>query len=760
MYCEAKVFGLLVYKIECCAIGLLFFGMFVLFLCFYVWGLKKKCYLCMLLWHIVFIWIFDFMKGKVTSLSVRYVVYGISLVLAVAATYFLLPKEDDFSHYFEVGKPWPYETLMAPKDFAVYKSDLELERERTEALRSLEPYVRREGDFRLEGLEGLNGRLRVWVEDRLREVYDVGVMSLLDRQELDGLGVGRVVVLEGNSVSGKFDLSLMFTPKTAYDYVISSAEGVDWIDCNVLKSSSLSEVISPNVEIDRSKTDEAKKIVVDGVMLTSGMVQKGEKIVDKGEVISEEKYQILKSLQRVMSGDEEFEGKDEAWRVVGNVVLIVVLFVLMMAYFVLFRPKVLESIRAMEFMILMVVGMLGLLSLSIQSLGLNEFVVPFAMLALVVRVFFDSRTALYVHIIAVLLAGLMVSDATEFVFLQILAGMVAVSSLKDMNSRAQLVKSALLIFVVYSVSFLAMELARGVEFVSVDWSMLFVFLLNSVALLFAYGLIFIIEKVFGFLSEGTLVELSNINSPLLMEFSEKCPGTFQHVLQVSNLAVEVAKKIGGNALLVRTGALYHDLGKMVNPMYYTENQTGFNPLNELPYEEAAQVIISHVREGVRIAEKYGLPYQIVEFISMHHGCSKVKYFYNSFKNEYPDREIDESVFMYPGPLPSTKETAILMMSDAVEAASRSLKSYDEESISKLVENVVNGQIADGQFKNSPISFRDVEIAKRVFVEKLKNIYHTRIQYPELKGDKVDRSPLDEINKTLKKVRAPYRFQKK
>jgi putative nucleotidyltransferase with HDIG domain len=225
---------------------------------------------------------------------------------------------------------------------------------------------------------------------------------------------------------------------------------------------------------------------------------------------------------------------------------------------------------------------------------------------------------------------------------------------------------------------------------------------------------------------------------------------------------EFAKKIGANALLVRTGALYHDLGKMVNPMYYTENQIGVNPLSALPYDEAAQIIISHVQEGVKIAEKWNLPYQIIEFISMHHGCSKVKYFYNSFKNEFPDREIDERKFTYPGPLPATKETAILMMSDAVEAASRSLKSYDEESISKLVEGVVNGQIADGQFKDAPISFRDVEVAKSIFKVKLQNIYHTRIQYPELKNQdgKDDKTALGEINKTLKKVRSPYRFQKK
>lgn len=699
------------------------------------------------------------MKGKIVALNIRYVVYTVSLMLAVVAIYFLLPKEDNFDRYFEIGKPWAYETVMAPKDFAIYKSDDQLEKERAEALTRLEPYVAQSVDHRLQitGIKDL--RMSDWLLERLNEVYEVGVISLQDKQEFEHLGVEKVIVLEGNSVKGKVLLNSIFTPKTAYDYIISKASVEVWIDDNLLKTSDIVEYIEPNLLVDKVKTDQALQIIVDGVMLTSGMVQKGEKIIDKGEVVVEESYQILKSLQRAVDGDELSQGED-VWKIIGNVVLILVLIILFFAYFVLFRPKVLESIRATEFMILMMLGILGLLALVTQYLELNEYLVPFAMLALVVRVFFDSRTALYVHIITVLLAGQMVPDATEFVFLQILVGMVAVSSLKDMNSRAQLVKSALFIFVVYGVSFVAMELARGVEVERVDWSMLFVFALNSVALLFAYGLIFIIEKLFGFLSEVTLVELSNINSPLLMEFSEKCPGTFQHVLQVSNLAVEVAKKIRANALLVRTGALYHDLGKMVNPLYYTENQTGVNPLNELSYEEAAQVIISHVQEGVKIAEKHNLPYQIIEFISMHHGCSKVKYFYNSFKNQYPDKEIDERKFTYPGPLPSTKETAILMMSDAVEAASRSLKSYDEESISRLVEGVVNGQMADGQFRNSPISFRDVEVAKRVFVEKLQNIYHTRIQYPELKVKKDEKSALDEINKTLRKVRTPYRFQKK
>ena len=693
------------------------------------------------------------------SLNIRYIVYVISLILAVVAIYFMLPKEANFDRYFEIGKPWSYETVMAPKDFAIYKSDEQLEKERVEALRELEPYVSKITDYRLQITDVKDSRMSDWLVDMLNEVYEVGVISLQDKQELERLGVEMAVVLDGNSVKGKVLLDDIFTPKTVYDYILAKANEEVWIDDNLLKVSNIADYIEPNVSIDRGKTDQAIQIIVDGVMLTSGMVQNGEKIIDKGEVVTEEVYQILKSLQRVVDG-AELAKNDNVWKNVGDVVLIVVMLVLLAAYFVLFRPKVLESIRATEFMILMLLGMLGLLALVTQYIELNEYIVPFAMLPLVIRVFFDSRTALYVHIVTVLLAAQMVPDSTEFVLLQILAGMTAVSSLKDMNSRSQLVQSAVLIYVVYVASFIALELSRGVEIVDVDWSMLFVFGVNAVALLFAYGLIFIIEKVFGFLSEVTLVELSNINSPLLMEFSEKCPGTFQHVLQVSNLAVEVAKKVGANALLLRTGALYHDLGKMVNPMYYTENQTGVNPLNELPYEEAAQVIISHVQEGVKIAEKYNLPYQIIEFISMHHGCSKVKYFYNSFKNKYPDKEIDERKFTYSGPLPATKETAILMMSDAVEAASRSLKSYDKESIRDLVGKVVDGQIADGQFKNAPLSFHDVEIAKDVFVEKLQNIYHTRIQYPELKNKKEEKGALGEINKTLKRVRSPYRFQKK
>ena len=424
------------------------------------------------------------MKGKIISSKIRYSVYIVSLVLAVVAIYFMLPTDENFDRYFEVGKPWAYETVMAPKNFAIYKSEIQLENERAEALRELEPYVIN-SKFEIYNSQfttqkqnlSLSNREYNWLVDRLNEVYGVGVIALQDKQEFERVGVSRVVVLDGNSVKGKVDLSDIFTPKTAYDYILAQAKKEFWIDDNILKTSNLSEYIEPNVTIDRAKTEQAMQIIVEGVMLTSGMVQKGEKIVDRGEVITEDTYQILRSLQRAMDG-EELTQRDGVWKVVGDVALIVVMLILLAIYFVQFRPKVLDSIRATEFMILMILGMLGLLALVTQYIELTEYVVPFAMLPLVVRVFFDSRTALYVHIVTILLAAQMVPDATEFVVLQILAGMVAVSSLKDMNSRSQLVQSAVLIFFVYAISFVAMELSRGVAIGTIDWTMLFVFVVR------------------------------------------------------------------------------------------------------------------------------------------------------------------------------------------------------------------------------------------------------------------------------------------
>lgn len=659
-------------------------------------------------------------------------------VILVAVAYLLVPRESRFDRYFEVGKPWSYDLLTAPMDFAIYKSDEQIAAERDSVMKNLVPYFYMEDSVaQSEMLSFVNAETKLrrrevdFVADCLKEIYSRGVMQLSDLQDLQRIRISSLEIVDKDNIASVRNLSEVYTQRSAYDYIVETARNTPRVDDNIIKTENVEKYIMPNLILDTTKTKQAELELINSVILTSGMVQKGERIIDRGEVVTPRIYRILTSLQRADDSAQTQVAKNN-WMVFGDIVVISIIYLLMFVYLYLFRIEIFKSGRAVLFMQFMSLGMLALLSLVLHYTSISEYIVPFAMLPLVVRVFFDSRTALYVHNITVLIASLMVPDPIIFILLQIMAGMVAVSSLKNMDSRVQLIRSAALVFLTYILTFTALQLSRGTQLQDINQWMYLIFFINSVSLLFAYGLIFIIEKTFGFLSSVTLVELSNINNPLLMKFSEKCPGTFQHVLQVSNLAVEVAKKINADTLLLRTGALYHDLGKMVNPIYFTENQTsGINPLNDMPYEEAAQVIIAHVANGVKIAQKENLPKQIIDFVATHHGNGKTKYFYNSFKNKYPDKEIDEMLFTYPGPLPSSKETAVLMMADAVEAASRSLKSYDEEAIDRLVENIVNSQIADGMFKKAPLSFRDVETAKAVFKDKLKNIYHTRISYPEL-----------------------------
>ncbi|MGM9805577.1 MAG: HD family phosphohydrolase [Candidatus Aphodosoma sp.] len=683
--------------------------------------------------------------------------------VTVALVYILMPHTGRVDRYFEIGKPWAYDLLMAPVDFPVYKTDERLAADRDSALAALVPYYELDtsvAEKQLLAFAGMYGHSNVTVyrliAEQLAKVYEAGILPLEQMQQLQRWHSSSIEVVDAGNVACVYPADRLFTQKTAYDFIVNNLREAGVTDDRILDGYGIDAFVKPNLAIDVSKTEHAEREILSAVMLTSGMVQKGERIIDRGEVVTPRTYQILKSLQRTNEGSLSFSDNDY-WNVAGDILIVVVLYMLLYVYFYIFRTKVLSSLKSVVFMMSLSLTMIALLSLVLRY-GVSEYLVPFAMLPLVVRVFFDSRTALYIHIITVLVASQMVANPMEFINLQILAGMVAVASLKNFDSRGRLARSAAFVFLVYVISFTAIELSHGVKPADIDYWMYLVFFVNAVASMFAYLLIFLVEKMFGFLSSMTLVEISNINSPLLMEFSEKCPGTFQHVLQVSNLAVEVAKRVDADALLVRTGALYHDLGKMADPMYYTENQlSGFNPLEKLPYEEAAQIIISHVAEGVRIAGRADLPRPIVSFIASHHGTSKTRYFYNSYKNKFPDKPVDESLFTYPGPLPSTKEEAILMMSDAVEAASRSLKSYDVEAIDRMVESVIDGQIADGQFKNAPLSFRDVEVAKVVFKDKLKNIYHTRISYPELdKGTaKDDVLPLAEVP-ILNKIRKSKR----
>lgn len=397
-----------------------------------------------------------------------------------------------------------------------------------------------------------------------------------------------------------------------------------------------------------------------------------------------------------------------------------------------FRLKIFHNRKNVLFLILCIFVSCIFTELCVTYALFNVYILPFAIVPIVVRTFFDSRTALFTHLIIVLICSLMVPFPHEFLLLQTIAGMVVTFSLRNLSERSQLIRCAFFIFLSYAICYMSLTLFQEANLNKINWMMMLYFGINFILVMFTYVLVYMLEKTFGYVSDITLVELSNINNPILKKLSETCPGTFQHSLQVSILASEAAAKIGANAQLVRTGALYHDIGKMSNPVFFTENQSSVNPHNQLSFDQSAQIIISHVTEGVKIAEKALLPKAVISFIRTHHGRGKAKYFYNSFKNQYPDKPINDELFTYPGPNPFSKETAVLMMADSVEAASRSLKEHTEESISALVNKIIDGQIADGLLKSAPLTFKDVETIKSVFVDKLKTMFHTRISYPDLK----------------------------
>ena len=471
--------------------------------------------------------------------------------------------------------------------------------------------------------------------------------------------------------------------------------------------------------------------MLSNISWANGYVLNGQKIIDRGEIVNEQTYNILLSLQK--EGEKRSESTKEIRLTIMGQTLFVGIFVLFfMIYLELFRKKYYERKGTLTLLFALIVFFPVVLSIMVAQNISNVYVIPFAMIPIIVGVFLDSRTAFVAHVIIILLCSISLRYPHEFIILQAATGMTAIYSLRELSQRSQLLRTAILVFLCYTLLYFAFELIHEDDLTKLNTRMYIYFGINGILLLFAYPLLFILEKIFGFTSNVTLVELSNINNSLLREMSEIAPGTFQHSLQMANLAAEAANKIGANSQLVRTGALYHDIGKMVNPAFFTENQSGVNPHKSLSYEQSAQVIISHITDGVKLAEKHNLPKVIKDFIRTHHGMGVAKYFYISYKNEHPDEEVDVSLFSYPGPNPFTKEQAILMMADAVEAASRSLPEYTEESINTLIDKIVDSQVADGYFKECPITFKDIALVKALFKEKLKTVYHTRITYPELK----------------------------
>ena len=660
----------------------------------------------------------------------------VSLVVIIVL---LFPKDNKFKYQYEIGKPWSYELITASFDFPIYKTDEQLEADRKELLSTYTPYFIYDekvadqqlgkwlSDWKNKNQE--EPKYTAYVERKFRDIYSKGVVTSGIYEQLLMNKRKNIAIVRDGRKTDFLSTDEIYTPKSAYEELILNKP--DYITIQDLNSYNLNLFLVDNLRYDSITSQNVKEDMVKNLSLTSGMVQTGEKIIDRGEIVSPGAYSILNSM-KIETQRRNTAFKESGYVIIGELIIVIGLIMLLALYLYLFRLNLFENLNHLIFIALMILFIVSISSLVLKFTSLGIYIVPFTMLPIIIRVFFDSRTALFAHFITILIVSFMVDNPFTFIVLQIMAGMTAVSGLKDLTARSQLTQTAFYIFISYSVVYLATELVSEGAINRIYFLPIVYFAISSALLLLAYVLIYIFEKIFNLISAITLVELTNINSDLMIKFAENAPGTFQHSLQVSNLATEAAKKIGANSLLVRTGALYHDIGKMLNPEYFIENQVGGdNPLMEMSHEDAAQAIIKHVSDGVTLARKNGLPDQIIGFITTHHGRTKTRFFYNSFINDNPGVTPNDEKFTYPGPLPFSKETAILMMSDAVEARSRTLDEYTEMSISNMVDSMINSQIADGQLKDAPISFKDVETVKKVLADKIKNIYHSRITYPEL-----------------------------
>ena len=663
------------------------------------------------------------------------------VVASVAIIVWLLPRESQNNFKVELGKPWKYAEFTAPFDFPIYKTQAVIEAERDSIQRAFEPYYNYDKNVETtqirqfvkdysDGIPGLPADFISIIANRLHRLYQQGIMNTSEYKALSVDTTKNIRLVSGKSATN--------IPVTRFTSTIGAYEQL-FLDPilnehkELLQKCSLNDYILPNLVYDKERNEASLSDLLNSMPLATGLAQHGQKIIDRGDIVDQKTYNILESFFR----ENERRQQDDTQLstvILGQIIYVTLLILLFTLYLTLFREEYFEKPRNMTMLYSLIILFSAMTSLMVDHNVLHVYILPYAMVPIFIRVFIDARTAIMAHLVMVLICACMLQHPLEFIAVQLTAGVAAVYSLQELSSRSQLFQTALVATVVGMVANLAMSWIREDDITSLDNSEYNYLLVNGLLLFCSYPLLYLIEKTFGFTSSITLIELSDMNKEPLRRMSEVAPGTFQHSIQVGNLAAEIARKIGANAQLVRTGALYHDIGKTVNPAYFTENQTGVNPHEMLTYIDSAQMIISHVTEGMKLAEKYNLPEVIRQFIATHHGQGKAKYFYVRQKNEHPDEPVDDLLFTYPGPNPFTREQAVLMMADTVEAASRSLPDYTESSIRDLVDRLVDAQTADGYFRECPITFRDIQYAKTVLIEKLKTIYHTRISYPDLKKE--------------------------
>lgn len=661
-------------------------------------------------------------------------------VFTTAVIVWFLPRNEGKRFAYEVGEPWQYGTIIAKYDFPVYKTDEALARERDSLLKQFQPYYNYDPSVEAKEINELKRKLaqddtglpatyESIITERLHRFYQAGIMETPNYNTLHRDTTAQVRIIIGKDAESIL-VSYIYSTMSAYEQLLNDEQLAQ--ERPLVQKLNLTNYIVPNLIYDRERTEAARNDLLAGISPASGMVMAGQRIIGEGDMVDEYSYRVLNSMEREMQRRQE--GNTQMTNhLIGNTLYVLILVMLFTAYLALFRRDYLSKPRCVTMLYTFIAMFPIAVSLMMENSYFNfsVYVLPLAMVPMFVRIFMDSRTAFITHLIMVLICACTLRYQYDFIVVQTVAGLMAIYSLREMSSRSQLFRTTLWVFLTTCVTYFAIKLMQSGEDFKFDSSMYYHILINGVLLLLAYPLMFIVEKTFGFVSVITLIELSDTNKGLLRKLSEVAPGTFQHSITVGNLASEIANKIGAKATLVRTGALYHDIGKMKNPAFFTENQQGgINPHDNLTEKESAQIITGHVAHGVKLAEEYNLPVVIRDFILTHHGHGMSKYFYIKYQNEHPDEIVDKTPFTYPGPNPSTREQAILMMADACEAASHSLKEYTEESISSLVNNLVDQQVKDGFFNECKITFYDIAVAKQVLIERLKAIYHTRIQYPQ------------------------------
>ena len=667
--------------------------------------------------------------------SKKTIIRSLMFIISVGIILYFLPRKNERQYLYEVNRPWSYSLLTAPFDIPIQLDSIRVQEVKDSINNVFIPVYKRNNDDSKAAIDAyslaLNANQSVSIYEKaklinaLKEIYNNGIVDLNTYNAITSGKLSRMRFIDGNRIINKSTNNLLSAKKayTTIDSLLKS-ESLN----TSIAATELSKFLAPNISYDSIESNRLYQDICQKAMAPIGIIQNGERIIDRGEKVTPQLYTILQTYEQMLQ-ERKANKHQQIYPVLGQLLFVIILLSALFYYLYFMRNELFANTRAMLFIMLMVVGFV-VFSVAMKNTFANGlYLVPFTIIAIMMVVFFDSRTALFCHIIETMLCSCIANVAFEFIFVQFIAGVTAIYSLKELTRRSQLIQTAFLVFSAYSLSYIAVEVISSGTISGIDLRIFGIFAINSVLISFAYILIFVFEKLFGFTSIVTLVELSDINNPLLRELSEECPGTFQHSLSVSNLAYEAAHRIGANAQLVRAGALYHDIGKITNPAFFTENQHGVNPHDALNPLQSARIVIAHVTDGLKRAEKAKLPSVIKDFISEHHGCGKAKYFYNTYCNQHPDEEVDTASFIYPGPNPKSKETSILMMADTVEAASRSLPDHTPEAIENLVNRLIDAQIADGLHNDSLLSFKDVREIKESFISRLRTMYHARISYP-------------------------------